>query len=125
MAVQKIALDIDGMLHSIDKIVARLQDFPSEGSLQESRGANTGVASDFRSELAQTARQLEVVASRVRENLGRAQEAIRATMNTMVEQDAAVADEARSLLALVGDITLDPPVSAAAPEKPTSTGTFR
>jgi hypothetical protein len=125
MAVQKIALDIDGMLHSIDKIVARLQDFPSEGALQESRGAYTGVAREFRSELAQTARQLELVASRVRENLGRAQEAIRATMNTMVERDAAVADEARALLALVGDIALEPSTGSVAPEKPTTTGTFR
>jgi hypothetical protein len=124
MAVQKIALDIDGMLNSIDKIVSRLQEFPSEGTLQESRGANTGVASEFRAELARTARQLELVASRVRQNLGKTQEAIRATMNTMVEQDAAVADEARTLLALVGDIAPEPSAGSV-PEKPTTTGTFR
>jgi hypothetical protein len=107
MAVQKIAFDIDAMLNSIDKIVARLQEFPSEGSLNESHGAGTGAARQFRRELTLTAIQLEKAAKSIRTNLSKTQEAIRLTMNELVERDASIADEAQRMVAAVESIVPD------------------
>jgi hypothetical protein len=127
MAVQKIAFDIDGMLNSIDKIVARLQEFPTEGSLRVSHGAGTGAAQEFRRELTLTASQLEQAAVAIRANLANTKEAIRLTMDELVERDASIADEARKMVAAVEDIVpgqAPSAVSANSPAVPTKNVEF-
>jgi hypothetical protein len=118
MAGQNILIDIDGMLASIDKIVGRLLEFPDEGTLNVSHGAGIGVAKDFRSELGRTARVLEATAGKIRADLQQTQEAIRATMNDMVEQDAALADDAQRMLTVVESVV--PPTTPAGSGSPSA-----
>ena len=90
MLFDKISMDLDLVIANLKKFEAPDR-MPAENALLQTEGSSYGAAHNFNFEIEQTARTLEKVAKRVRENLENTRDAVKATMEDMVETDASLA----------------------------------
>ena len=118
MLFDKISMDLDLVIANLKKFEAPDR-MPAENALLQTEGSSYGAAHNFNFEIEQTARTLEKVAKRVRENLENTRDAVKATMEDMVETDASLASVASTVNAQFDAVNSAPP----APLPPATTPT--
>lgn len=96
-----IAFDFDQIFAEIKRISRELEHFPAAEEVAVVEGGVTPATGAFRSELTIAAAAMASTTAATITALTVAQEAIRAAVTQMAEQDAALADESKMILQLL------------------------
>lgn len=96
-----IAFDFDEIFAEIKRISRELEHFPAAEEVAVVEGGVTPATGAFRSELTVAAAAMASATSATITALNVAQDAIRAAVTQMAEQDAALADESKMILQLL------------------------
>lgn len=112
-----IAIDVDQILAELKRIARDAQQFPDAADVRRSEGGMTPAVSDFRNAVSQVAEGMGTATQNSIDALNDVSDAIRFAVTELAEQDAALADDAKIVLALL-DSAADQSTSPA----PDSTG---
>lgn len=111
-----IGIDLDQIFGELKRILRELQEFPAASEVAVSEGGVSNVTRDFRQAVSDSAREMSRATDRAIAKLNATHDTIRAAVMQIAEQDAALADETKLVVAL-----LDSAVAQAKPVEPTST----
>jgi uncharacterized phage protein gp47/JayE len=106
----------DLVTSGLKDLLEGLSALPEPSELQ-SEGVSVGVASPFRTELAETAVVLKAATRSIIEELQAAEDAIRKTVAQLVQNDESIADDAKAFLNFLDAAVATelPPVTPVAP----------
>ncbi|MFJ4998265.1 hypothetical protein ACIP5T_08955 [Microbacterium sp. NPDC088619] len=113
-----IAIDIDQILAELKRIARDAQQFPAAAEVRQSEGGVTPALADFRDSVSRVAEGMGTATQNSVDALNEVSDAIRFAVTELAEQDAALADDAKIVLALL-DSAADQSTSPA----PVPTGT--
>lgn len=121
-ASNDISYNIDVMLDSISKIVARIGEIPEPGALAQRRGTSHGVASGFYRDLVVSSNTMERLAQSVRVDLEKTRDAIQGAIEDASRQDESIRMDVAILEEQVDGVGPVAPAVPAAPAPTTSAG---
>jgi len=112
-----ISVDPENVAATLRRIDANRSGVPGATEVGRVVGTSAYVTGDFHDEILLAANTLAQVVKVVLHELESSHEAIRKTVEALVESDASNADEAQTILAVL-DSTVDAPTPAPAPVSP-------
>lgn len=110
----------DLVTSGLKDLLEGLSALPEPNELQ-SEGVSVGVASPFRTELAETAIALKSATRTIIQELKAAEGAIRKTVAQLVESDESIADDAKAFLSFL-DAAVKTEIPAVTPSAPSGGG---
>jgi len=110
-----IAIDIDQILAELKRIARDAQQFPDAAEVRRSEGGVTPALEQFRDAVRQVAEGMGTATQNSVDALNDVSEAIRNAVTELAEQDAALADDTRIVLALLDSAADQGTPSSAAP----------
>lgn len=113
-----IAFDFEQIFAELKRISRELEHFPAAEEVAVVEGGVTPTTGSFRDQLARAASTMGTTTERTIDALNAAQDAIRAAVMQMAEQDAALADESKMIIQLLDSAVAqanDTPATAGAP----------
>jgi len=112
-----IAVDPENVAATLRRIDANRSGVPAPSEVGRVVGTSAYVTGEFHDEITLAANTLSRVVSVVLHELEASHEAIRKTVEALIESDASNTDEAKTILAVL-DSTVDAPTPAPAPVSP-------
>jgi hypothetical protein len=117
-----ISIDFESVLNSMRLIIAERSGVPSPSEVRQIDGTSIGVTKPFHGEVDKAAATLSGIVRVILEELEGTHEAIRKTVEDMVQKDQMISDEAASILAVLDSTVAAPTSPTASPSSPSTPG---
>lgn len=98
-------VDPEGIFININRILQEMREFPEAADVATSEGGSTEATRQFRSEVREAAQAMAFATSKIVTQLNEAHETIRQVVVQLAENDASLADEVKTVLALLDSAT--------------------